>query len=216
MDDLILESVIDKLDTQEIRVNEQHKLLLEIGEKSTEAFRRAEAIPTVLNLLNALQNQINHLHYPETQMQEMKAALQNSAVILRQPVKEKMIHIHTAGKIIWVVIALFCLVCFMGLGWYNTFVKLEEYEAHDINWRYVKIMTSERGLKYLQKVETDYQTNPQKMQQLVTQEELKLRQQADARQKVIDAEDEAQKWRQAAGDTLIKKKRGEKEAKARN
>ena len=75
----------------------------------------------------------------------------------------------------------------------------QEYKSQNIMWRYVKLITSSDDLKYMQNVELKYQKNPEDMLQWVTDQELKLRQQEEARQKVFDAEENAKNWRTATG-----------------
>jgi hypothetical protein len=180
MDHLVIETIIEKVEAIEVRLNIQGKELSEITKKVSTVNDQANTIKTIANLIKKLQDNMNTITWPVKEMTEMSILLAQNNELLTNPVKTKHVVFHTAGKLIWVIVILSALIISMIVFLVNTSSKLEQSEKNDMLWRYIKLSNNSQNLEYLQSVERIYLADPEKLKSLVEKEELRLKQIAES------------------------------------
>jgi len=86
---------------------------------------------------------------PGHEMQQLLEKMENTRLILQNPIPQKNIHHHHVPKITWIAAGLLLTVALASAGWYMTGQKLDAYIASDTKYRYLKLDT---GNIYLQKL----------------------------------------------------------------
>jgi hypothetical protein len=180
MDQLVIETIIEKVEAAETRLNIQGKELFEITKKVSTVMDQADTIKTIANLMKKLQDNMYTITWPVREMAELSNQLARNNELLANPKKSKQVVFHTAGKLIWVISGLSIVIILLIIGLINSEGSLDQYRMNDMIWRYIKLSNGSQNLKYLQSVEGLYLTNPEKMKSLVENEELKLKQIAES------------------------------------
>jgi hypothetical protein len=179
MDQLVIETIIEKVEAAETKLNIQGKELSEITKKVSTVTDQANTIKTIANLIKKLQDNMNTITWPVKEMTEMSNLLAQNNELLAHPKKTKQVIVHTAGKLIWIIVSLFAMMLSLIILLVNTSNKLDQFKMNDMIWRYIKLSNSSQNLEYLQTVERLYLASPEKMKSLVEKEELKLKQIAE-------------------------------------
>jgi hypothetical protein len=185
MEPLIIDTIIEKVDSGAARLDEQEKIIAEISQKILVTTEQAEAIKDVAEAIEILRKNINSIHWPLKEMTEMRNRLAENNELLSNPRKTKQVIFHTAGRLIWVVIGMFLGMVFLTMGWVNTSNKLDQFRMHDVMWRYIKQTNQTQNLEYLQGIEEMYLNDPNKMKSFVEKGELRLKQMEDSNPKSI-------------------------------
>ncbi len=144
MDELLLQTVVEKLEDIELLVkkNNQNKTgeeLKMISEDLTNLSSRtvsSEIINELIKNRNACTNKLN-------------APLQNTIE-----------HRHHLHKGLWVAITLFIINIFLLIGWINSHNKVREFRANDFKYRALKIMEDVSLKKVLYNLDSLYKINP--------------------------------------------------------
>lgn len=103
---------------------------------------------------------ITAIKFPTKQMDDLSGNLATSVAILKQPVENKIIHLHHIPKIIIVTAVLFLALCLAFCGWYNTNQKLDQYQANDYKYRFLKLRNNPALHQLLLFTDSLHQTNP--------------------------------------------------------
>src|ERR1700682_6232926 len=180
MDQLVIETIIEKVEVTETRLGTQEKELTEITKKVSTMTDQTKTVKTLSDLVRKLQDNMNTITWPIREMAEISNRLAQKNKLLTNPKKTKQVVFHTAGKLIWVIAGLSIGILFLIVGLFNTKSSLDQYRMNDMMWRYIKLSNNSQNLEYLHSVETLYLDDPQKMQTLVEKEELKLKQKAES------------------------------------
>jgi hypothetical protein len=176
MEQLLIDSIIEKVDANETRLDSQGKELLEISKKVSTMTDRTDVIKNLADLVKKLQHNIIAISWPVKEMTELSNRLSQNNELLANPKKTKQIVFHTAGRLLWVIIGLFIGMVTLIIVMVNTFNRRDQYRMNDLMWRYVKLINHSQNLEYLQAVEKQYLANPEKMKSLVEMGELHLKQ----------------------------------------
>jgi hypothetical protein len=176
MDLLVIETIIEKVEAAETRLNTQGKELTEITKKISTMTDQTNTIKTVVDLVKKLQGNINNITWPVREITEMSSRLSRNNELLANPKKTKQVVFHTAGKLIWVIVILSALIISLIVFLVNTSNKLEQTKMNDMLWRYIRLSNNSQNLEYLQSVERMYLAHPEKMKYLVEKEELRIKQ----------------------------------------
>lgn len=104
--------------------------------------RQAEEVSQIRIEVGELKNVTRNISFQIKQMQELSNRLAENAVLLRQPVTNEVVHHHYIPKIIWIAAGLLVALVLVCSGWYMTAGKLEEYEASDTKYRYLKLQNN--------------------------------------------------------------------------
>jgi hypothetical protein len=103
---------------------------------------------------------ITAIKFPTRQMNDLSGNLATSVAILKQPVENKVIHHHHIPKIIMVSVFLFLALCLAFCGWYNTSQKLDQYQANNYKYRFLKLRNNPALHHLLLFTDSLHQTNP--------------------------------------------------------
>lgn len=198
MSNAVTELLIEKMENAETRMEEHHKIMQEMSATMVRITKQQETSQQLSGVVEQLNTQMQGIDLPVKQIAELSALLRNHKEQMSDPPKQKIVHIHTTHKLAWAVGILFFIVIMLLMFLAKQSNKLEQNTMHDFTWRFIKLKTHKQGLKYLQQVEELYVANPEKLQQEVEQEELRLHQQFELKRLAEEKEKEAQELRKAA------------------
>ncbi len=137
MNEVLFNTMIDKVDAHERKI-----------EQLQEKIEQLPDYTETLNLIKSREDEIlvdiQKIFFPEKEMRELSATMVTGLALIRQPMKQEIIHHHHVTKITWIAAALFLIVCLLSTGWYITAAKLEMYKANDTKYRYLKL-EADRG-----------------------------------------------------------------------
>lgn len=199
MSQIIVDTLVEKVNKQEIRLNEQHKASMKIAETISTMKSESENVQKLSAIVNHLQDNMIRIKWPVEEMNSLKSALSQNNSLMQQPKKEKVLHVHTGSKLLWITIAVSAICMLLLFGWINTSTTLDEYKMHNTCWRYLKLNVNAKDLEYLQKIERLYQQSPEQWIRGVEENELAIQQKAEAQLKAEAAQKEADQWKKAAG-----------------
>lgn len=180
MDQLVIETIIEKVEAAEAILNIQGKEISEITKKVTSITDQTNIIINLSNLVKKLQDNMNTITWPVNEVTEMSNLLVRNNELQANPKKTKQIVFHTAGKLIWVITGLLIGIILLIIGLFNSQSNLDQYRMNDMMWRYIKLSNSSQNLEYLQSVERLYLADPETMKSFVEKKELKLKQIAES------------------------------------
>jgi hypothetical protein len=186
MDQLLIETIIEKIDSSEARLDRQGLELVDLSGKVSGLTDQASAINNLADLVKELQKNMIAIRWPVKEMEKMSERMAKNNDLLSNPRKTRKIVFHTAGRLIWVIIGLFIGIGLLTIGWINTSKDLEKYQMNDILWRYVKTTNRAQNLIYFQDLEKMYVSDPDKMQSAVEKEELRLKQLDELSERAIE------------------------------
>lgn len=147
----VVTNKIKKLDEQIANMQEKLNSMLDIIQEITE-FRKQ---------LTEVKVAITAIKIPTKQMEELSGNLATHTALLKQPVENKVVHHHHMPKLIWASAALFIVLCLVFCGWYNTGQKLDEYQANNFKYRYLKLRNNPALHQLLVITDSLYQINPE-------------------------------------------------------
>jgi len=204
MNEVLIGSLIDKVDAQERKIGIQESQINELREKASTTPEITEAVSQFKTALEGLRADIKKLSFPEKEMRQLSANLETTMLILKQPVKKEITHHHHATKTIWIAAALFLIVCLVSTGWYNTYKNLEMYKANDTKYRYVKLYGWPSLNRWLGQIDSAYIVNGNMRKAVIAREELNQRN-FEMMQKSAELEKEAKELKHKVSG-LVKKK----------
>jgi len=91
--------------------------------------------------------------------------------ILKTPVTSTVQHHHHFPKIAWVTAGLFLSLCLVCSGWYVTARNSEQYQANDLKYRKLKLLSNSAHLEALYGLDSIYLADPEKMEKEVKEQE---------------------------------------------
>lgn len=204
MNEVLIGSLIDKVDSQERKIGVQENLINELREKANQIPDDTAAVAQFKTALEGLRADIKKFSFPEKEMRQLAASLETTMQILKQPVKKEIMHHHHAAKTIWIAAALFLIVCLVLTGWYNTFKKLEMYKANDTKYRYVKLYGSPSLNRWLGQVDSGYIVDGNMRNAVIAREQENQRK-FEMWQKSLELEKEAKELKQKVNGGVKKK-----------
>ena len=129
MNEVLIGSLIDKVDAQERKIEGQENQINELREKVNTTPDNSEVVSQFKTALEGIRTDIKKLFFLEKEMRQMSATLETIKILLlKEPVKKEIIHHYYSTKISWIVAALFLIVCLISIGWYNTYKSLQMYK----------------------------------------------------------------------------------------
>ncbi len=155
MDELLLQTVVEKLEEIELLVkrNNQNKteaelkiIFEEIRNLSSRTIS-SEIINELIKNRNACTNKLN-------------ASLQNTIE-----------HRHHLHKGLWIALTLFILNIFLLIGWINSHNKVREFRANDFKYRALKTIEDESLKKVLSNIDSLYKMDPEYFEKKVIKRE---------------------------------------------
>jgi len=204
MNEVLIGSLIDKVDSQERKIGVQENQINELREKANHIPDNPEAVGQFKTVVEGLRTDIKKLSFPEKEMRQLSASLETTMLILKQPVKKEIIHHHHATKTIWIAAALFFIVCLISTGWYNTNKNLEMYKANDTKYRYLKLYGWPSLNRWLGQVDSSYILD-ENMRNAVIAREQENQRKFEMWQKSLELEKEAKELKQKVNGGVKKK-----------
>ncbi|MEJ7671710.1 MAG: hypothetical protein WKF59_03150 [Chitinophagaceae bacterium] len=169
MDELLLQTVVEKLEDIELLVkhNNQNKTGDELKTISDEIKNlscrtiSSERINELIKSLDACTNKLN------------------------VPVQNTIEHRHHLHKGIWIAIALFVVGIFLFAGWINSFNNTKQFKANDLKYRALKTMQDESFKSVLSNIDSLYKINPEFFEKKVIETEDNFYKQPEVIRKVV-------------------------------
>src|SRR5450432_500148 len=176
MDNFLIDNVIEKVDGQGKRLDQNEILLTEMKETVSGISDQTTNLKNLTVLVGQVQERMTQIFWPVEKMNELCLRLKLNNDLLSNPVKTKHTVVHTAGKLGFVIAFQFLIIVSLTLVLFQTAGKLEQYKTNDLLWRYVKVVSKDQNLIYLQSVEKLHLNDPEKMESIVAEEELHQKQ----------------------------------------
>lgn len=173
MDNFLIDTIIEKVDGQEKRLELTEKEIAEMHERVLGISDQSENFKKLGKVVEQVQDKMNGMAWPVEKMNELSFRLKLNNDLLSSPAKTKTTVIHTAGKLGWVILFLSCSVILSAIGLIETIGRLDQFKMNDLLWRYVKLINKDQNLEYLHSVEKLYLNNPEKMKSQVEDQELR-------------------------------------------
>ena len=164
MNEVLLSSLIDKVDEQDRKIEDLVK--------------QVERMPVCEEVLNQIETQfeglrteVQKISFPEKVMLELSERLMTIIALLKHPVEQKIIKHHRVSKIIWIAATLLLVLCFGTAGWFATYNNLALYKANDTKYRYLKLVSNVSLSKQLGFIDSIYKTDPKMREFVIAKEE---------------------------------------------
>jgi hypothetical protein len=180
MDDLLVDTIIDKLNLNDKRLDESEKQLAEIDHKLVGISDQTENLKKVAAIVERLQDSMTEIKWPVDEINQMSLRLKINNGLLANPVKRKQTVVHKLGNLLWLIIGLSVAVISLSLWLINISERMNQYKANDLLWRYIKVTAGSQNLEYLQRLEKGYLDDPDKVKSFVEQQELTQKQVAES------------------------------------
>lgn len=139
MNEILLGTVIDKVDAYEKKISGQEKQINELKEEVKHIGNHSEILSMIKTGMEELRTAIKQQSFPEKELRQLHTDIITNTELLKQPVKKEIIYDYHSRKAIWIAAALFLILCLMSAGWIMTAGKLNVYKANDTKYRYLKL-----------------------------------------------------------------------------
>lgn len=135
MDDILAKSIIEKVESQEGKVDDMETAIRKLSGSAEEI----ELLKREVGTIKALAEGIS---FPIQEMRELSSSLRECRMQLTLPIQKNVQHHHHFPKVIWATVGLFLALATVCVGWYTTGTSLNEYKANDTKYRYLKVFGS--------------------------------------------------------------------------
>jgi hypothetical protein len=183
MIETLLNSVVEKMDAHERKIDE-------LSERLEQLKRNDQVLNVVESKVGAVKSLVEKFYFPKEEMWELSNHIATSVTLLKQPVKQEIVHHHHASKIIWTTAALFLTVCLISVGWYLTSEQVDIYKLNDTKYRFLKLHANESLNKSIGVLDSLSVANP-KMRELVIAKEEQNKRDFEMMQRAAELEKEA-------------------------
>ncbi len=143
MDDLLLQTVVEKLEDIELLVKQNSQNIT--GEELKKIF---EEIKNLSNRMIGFER-----------LNDLTKSLDSCTDKLKEPVQNTVQHRHHLHKGIWIAIALFVTNIFLLIAWINSQINAKHFRANDYKYRALKTMEDETLKKVLSEIDSVYKIN---------------------------------------------------------
>ncbi len=164
MDDILMKSVIEKVEAQENKIGEIEAAIKNIPDNTV-------GIADVKNAVKSIKEIAESISFPIQEMRELSKAIIEVRDRLNRPVTSTVQHHHYIPKIIWLCIVLFVSLAVVCTGWYMTANTLTEYKANDTKYRYLKLNSNKSLLDLLYRTDSLFRTDAGLRDSVIQQEE---------------------------------------------
>src|SRR4051794_35337922 len=106
MSEVLLHSMIDKMDAGEKKIDQLIELIRNLPSKT-------QISEQIKSSAEAVRSEFQKSTFPIEEMRQISVDMETSAAVFKQPVKQEIVYHHYASKVIWATAALFLLVCAM-------------------------------------------------------------------------------------------------------
>lgn len=187
MNEVLLSSLIDKVDEQDRRIEDIKK--------------KVEQMPVYEEVLNRLETgieglrtEVHKISFPESAMFELSERLATSIELLKHPVEKKIVHHHHIKNFIWIAAVLFLALCLVSTGWFITYNNLQHFKANDTKYRYLKLISNVSLTKQLRFIDSICEADPE-MREFVIAKEEQNQKDFETMQKALQMEKNAKELR---------------------
>lgn len=191
MDDILIKSVIEKVEAQESKIGEIEAAIKKYSDKNL-------GIEDIKNAVESIRGIAENISFPIQEIKELSRSVAECRKQLNQPVQNSVQHHHHFPKIIWLSIGLFIILVIASTGWYMTGTFLNEYKANDTKYRYLKVFGNNSLKEILFSTDSLHRVNPV-MRDSVIQKEEENRQVLELLREAKRKEEEAQELKRKAG-----------------
>jgi len=188
MSEILLKTIVEKVDAQEKKISEMQGALKNVPGHS-------EEILHIKKEVGELKTTVKSISFPTEAMHELSIRLTESTRLLRQPVINKVQHHHYVPKIIWTAAGLFIALSLACLGWYMTADKLSEFKGNDTKYRYLKLNNNQSLRQLLYITDSLYRVD-KNLRDSVQQQEENIREQFELQQRIIEKEKEVSRLKE--------------------
>jgi hypothetical protein len=164
MDDILMKSVIEKVEAQENKIGEIEAAIKNIPDNIV-------GIADVKNAVKSIKEIAESISFPIQEMRELSKAIIEVRDQLNRPVTSTVQHHHYIPKIIWLCIVLFVSLAVVCTGWYMTANTLTEYNANDTKYRYLKLNSNKSLLDLLYRTDSLFRADAGLRDSVIQQEE---------------------------------------------
>lgn len=188
---MLIETFIAKIEMQE-------KKILELQERLKSQPELTEIISQFKSTIEGVKAMFKGIAFPTEEMRELSTDLVITNALLKQPVKQKVIHHHYMDKALWVAAILFNVVVMLVIFLSNARDQISENRESDIKYRHIKLSNDKNQRNILQQTDSLYLADPAQMQKDVIREEERRKEQADLIQQAEEKENEAKRLKEKA------------------
>jgi hypothetical protein len=190
MSDVLLTSMIEKMDANERKMEELSAKVNTIADYT-------DTLNIIVNSANEIKTHLQKTSFPEQEMDILCGYLASAIALLKQPVNQKVIHEHHASTMLWTTILLFMMECVTVVGWYRAEDSLALYRANDTKYRYLKLNAGQGLYKTLASLDSLY-IKDEKMREHVLATEERNEKAFQLMQQATQMEKEARQLKQQA------------------
>jgi hypothetical protein len=149
MNEVLLQTIIEKLEALEIALLKQNHLTSD-----------CESLNALETLMKSLQSEIIRLSLERRTNTDCVTDLSNQINTLRSnyinPEQNQVKHIHHFHKHIWISVSLFVVSLLFAYGWMNCHIEKKQFEANDIQYRFWKANGNTSLLKIIYHTDSIY------------------------------------------------------------
>lgn len=150
MNEVLLKTIIEKLETLEIALLKQ-----------SHPIKDCESLNALETLIKSVQSELIKLNSEVRRNTDCVNNLSNQIKTLRfnliHPEQSQVKHIHHFHKHIWISLSLFIILLLCAYGWMNCHIEKRQFEANDIKYRFWKANGNTNLLKITYKTDSLYE-----------------------------------------------------------
>ena len=152
MNEVLLKTIIEKLETLEIALLKQ-----------SHPIKDCESLNALETLIKSVQSELIKLNSEVRRNTDCVNNLSNQIKTLRfnliHPKQSQVKHVHHFHKHIWISLSLFIVSLLFAYGWMNCHSEKKEFEANDIKYRFWKANGNTSLLKVVYQTDSLYNLN---------------------------------------------------------
>jgi hypothetical protein len=164
MSEVLLVSMIEKMDVQERKL-----------EELSERVRNIQDNTEILNIIKesaiVIREQLPKIYSLQVEVDDLTTMLKKAIDVLEHPHKNEVVHHHYASKVLWITAILFIIVCVLTTALYTSNKKLNLYKENDTKYRYLKLQADKNLYKKLEVTDSMYVANSEMGEIVIAWEE---------------------------------------------
>jgi hypothetical protein len=164
MEDILMKSVIEKLEAQENKIAE-----IEVAIKNLPS--NTLGVEEIKNVLESIKEIVEGISFPIQEMRELSRSVTECRKQLSLPVQNSVQHHHHFPKIAWLTAVFFVALLIVCPGWYMTGTASKAYKANDTKYRYLKLNPNRALMQLLFYTDSLYRMDPNMRDSVIQKEE---------------------------------------------
>jgi hypothetical protein len=212
MEQTTIEKVLNQLSEERIQDSQELKNLRTVQEVQQQSIRENQSEITSFgkdlgNLKSGQEAILKRIAMPLKQVEDLSVKIDAHGELLKKPLTQKVIHEHHFPKLLYATVALFTICICLGMGWFQTQQRLDQYKNNDTKWRKLLLGAKPFLTKIMQDVETAVANDPETARVAVEKEEIHNQQVWNLHQKMMSDSAELQALKTGnPGDKNMRKK----------